>query len=265
MQDLSRHAGKFYGKYAGTVVRYANTLPGALIVKVPAVFGPDLEVEARPSFPYGHFYVPPDDEHVWVEFEGGWTDHPIWVGVWYPDGAEPQEAQEGAPANRVVRTVSGHTLELDDTEGTTRITLRHTSGSVLTIDDAGTVVLANKNGASLHLNTANQEASFTSEQGHTVSMGPSGMVLANDQGAALDLTGNAVRITAGTILLEATSVALGASAGNAGQPLILGNTFKALWDLFQAHTHPSAMGPTGMPLPLVQLPPPTFTSAVKAL
>jgi len=257
----SRHGDRWYGKYSGQVT--GNEDPqqqGRVQVIVPAIFGPTLEVWARPCFPYGHFYVPAVDSKVWVEFEGGDPQYPIWVGTWYPQGATPPESQVTPPDNRVIQTASGHTIELDDTEGQPRVTIRHKDNSFVAIDDKGSVVIANKTGSTLYLNADGGEASLLSEQGHVFAMNSGGIVMMNADGASLDLSGDTVRITGGKIMLEGTTVSLGAGAM---EPTLLGQQFMTLWTQFMTHTHPSAMGPTGTPLPPAPIIPPThLTSAV---
>lgn len=250
-----RHGERWYGKYSGQVSANADTLQqGRVQVIVPAIFGPTLEVWARPCFPYGHFYVPAVGSQVWVEFEGGDPQYPIWVGTWYPQGATPSESQVSPPDNRVIQTASGHTIELDDTEGQPRITIRHKDNSFLAIDDKGSVVIANKNGSTLYLNADKAEASLMSEQGHVLAMNGDGIVMMNKDGASLDLTGDTVRITAATIVLDGSTVACGSGAS---QPTVLGTEFKNLWAAFQAHFHATAMGPSGPVTPL-----PTFAAVL---
>ncbi len=262
MNAIHRHADRWYGKYAGTVTDNEDPdQQGCIKVLVPAIFGPELAVSARPCFPYGHFFVPPVGARVWVEFEGGDPEFAIWVGTWYPKAATPEESRVTPPDNRVIRTASGHTIELDDSDGAARVVIRHKDASFLAIDDKGSVVVSNRTGSTLYLNADGSEASLMSEQGHVIAMNADGMVLMNQQGASLDLTGDTVRITAANILLEGSTVSVGAGAS---QPTLLAESFKTLWDMFINHTHPSAMGPTGTPvppgLPLVQ--PQHFTAAV---
>ena len=91
-------------------------------------------------------------------------------------------------------------------------------------------------------------------------MTDAGVVMMNSDGSSLDLTGDTVRITAVKILLEGTTVSLGAGAA---EPTLLGQQFQTLWTQFLLHTHTSAMGPTGPatpPAPIV--PPQHLTSAV---
>jgi hypothetical protein len=252
---------RWYGKYGGQVS--GNEDPqqqGRVQVIVPAIFGAELAVWARPCFSFGHFFVPPVGAQVWVEFEAGDPEYPIWVGTWYPQSATPEESRVTPPDNRVIQTPSGHTVEFDDTDGAARITIRHKDNSFLAIDDKGSVVVANKNGSTLYLNADGGEASLMSEHGHVFAMNDGGVVLMNSDGASLDLSGDTVRITGAKIMLEGTTVSLGAGAM---EPTVLGLQFQALWTQFLLHTHASAMGPTGPALPpLPVVPPQHLSSAV---
>lgn len=252
--DLHRHAERYYGKHRGEVTGNEDpNLQGAIEVTVPSIFGVDLKVWAQPCFTYGHFFVPAVADKVWIEFEGGDPQYPIWVGTWYPQSRTPEKSRVTPPANRVIQTASGHTIELDDTDDHARITIRHKDNSFLAIDDKGSVIVANKNGSTIYLNADGKEATMMSEQGHLLAMNDGGMVLMNKDGASLDLSGDTVRITASKIMLEGTTVSLGAGAA---EPTLLGQQFATLWTQFLLHTHPTAMGPTGPgvpPAPLIPL------------
>ena len=77
---------RFYGKYRGTVLQ--NIDPerrGRLMVQVPDVLGPLISSWAMPCLPFagpqmGTYIVPSVGSDVWIEFEGGDSDYPIWVG-----------------------------------------------------------------------------------------------------------------------------------------------------------------------------------------
>lgn len=81
-----------YGKFRGLVVDTVDPERlGRVQVKVPTVSG-DLALWATPCVPYrpappGPFDVPPIGSEVWVEFEAGDPEHPIWTGC---SGPSPQ-------------------------------------------------------------------------------------------------------------------------------------------------------------------------------
>lgn len=93
MDDALLHAvtSRHYGKYRGTVINNRDpTSRGRIQVSVPALLN-QLPVWAMPSVPYagpnvGFFAMPPVGAGVWVEFEGGDLDLPIWSGCFWADG-----------------------------------------------------------------------------------------------------------------------------------------------------------------------------------
>ncbi|NNF59404.1 MAG: phage tail protein [Rhodothermaceae bacterium] len=246
--DLQRHAGKFYGKYSGEVTDIADEEQlGRITVRVPPVFGPELTVRARPCFPTGHFFVPPVGAKVWVEFEAGDPNYALWVGMWYPSGTVPAEAQQDPPVNRVIQTPSGHTVEFLDEEGEEKVVIRHKENAFLAIDKDGGVLISNNKGSHLFLNATDEETTLVEQHGNFLRLTADGVSLVNNEGAAtLQLTGDTARLIATNIVLEGTSVALGKDAM---EPAVLGQTFSQLWNAFVFHTHATGVGPSGPPIP----------------
>ena len=86
---------KWYGKYRSIVMD--NKDPerrGRVRVQCPAVLGNYLSSWCEPCIPYaadyaGDFYVPPVNEAIWVEFEEGNVNKPIWSGGWYKVDSSP--------------------------------------------------------------------------------------------------------------------------------------------------------------------------------
>jgi hypothetical protein len=83
MKTSARH----YGKYRGTV---ANTFDPDLVGKITVlvtVDGAQLQLRADACTPYPGFYaIPPEGSGVWVEFEEGDLNKPIWTGCWWRPG-----------------------------------------------------------------------------------------------------------------------------------------------------------------------------------
>lgn len=80
---------QYYGKYRGTVLQNVDPEQrGRLMLSVPDVLGPIPSSWAEPCVPLagptgppmGVYLVPPIGAGVWVEFEHGDPDYPIWVG-----------------------------------------------------------------------------------------------------------------------------------------------------------------------------------------
>lgn len=129
---------QFIGKYAGTVERNDDPLgKGRLLVKVPAVFK-NGQVWALPCVPYagpnvGFFAMPPEKANVWVEFEGGNPERPIWSGCYWGDVGEsdspPVPVSPLAARKKMLKT-DNCTLTLDDTPGASGITLEMGSARI---------------------------------------------------------------------------------------------------------------------------------------
>jgi uncharacterized protein involved in type VI secretion and phage assembly len=264
--DLQRHVGRFYGKYSGEVVDVADPEQrGRVKVTVPSVLSPELQVWARPCFASGHFFVPPVGAKVWVEFEAGDVGYPLWVGTWYPQGTVPPEADKPEAVERVVHTPSGHVIELSDEPDEEKLVIRHKLDSFVSIDKNGSILAANQKGSYLFLNAEKAEVSLTSEQGHMVTLGEKGVLCVEQGGARVEIGDgkvkisgtDAVQIVAQELSLAAGSVSLGASAQD---PAVLGNGLMAM---FNAHTHPTALGPSGPPVPPLLPGPPVFSLSVK--
>jgi len=249
--DVQRHSGRYYGKYSGRVVDNDDpTKTGRLQVTVPSVLR-DLVVWARPCLPYGHFFVPPNETMVWVEFEAGDPNYPLWVGVWYRSEDVPQVAQVQPPEQRVIHTASGHTVEFQDKEGENNILIRHKDNSFISLDKDGSVLVSNKRGSFLYLNAKDKQATFMEQHGHLVTMTEDGVLITNKDSTLVELKGDTARIAAANVLLQGTTVVVGAAAGGPpAEPTIMGQTFATQWAIMVAHTHGSAVGPTTPPVPV---------------
>jgi hypothetical protein len=244
--DLQRHVGKYYGKFSGEVTKNEDSDKlGRISVKIPAVFGPTVEVPARPCFPPGHFFVPPVGARVWVEFEGGDPNYPLWVGTWYPTSAVPPEAAISPPDNRVIQTPSGHTIQIMDKNGEEKIVIKHKSNAFISIDKDGSVVLANQNGSNVFLNAKDKKFSITDENSNLLMMTSDDVAIVKGN-SMIQLKGDSALVRAKTVIIEGQSVGLGPSAK---EPAIMGTTFAATYNLFAVHTHPTALGPSGPPVP----------------
>src|SRR4051794_34008831 len=176
--ELQRHVGKYYGKYSGEVTDNEDQEQlGHVMVKVPSVFGVTMEVRARPCLPYGHFFVPHVGAKVWVEFEAGDPNFPIWVGAWYPTGKAPDEAAVTPPDNRVIQTSSGNTIEIQDKSGEEKINIRHKTNAFVSIDKDGSVLLGAKNGSSVVLNAKDGNVMVVESNGNTIALKDDSIVL----------------------------------------------------------------------------------------
>jgi hypothetical protein len=89
-----------FGKYRGKVENNLDPMQmGRVQVSCPAVLGDGTLSWAMPCAPFagpsvGFFAVPPVGANVWVEFEAGDTEFPIWSGGFWSVGQTPTPAIE---------------------------------------------------------------------------------------------------------------------------------------------------------------------------
>jgi len=141
---------EFYGKYRGKVVDNRDPLKrGRLKVAAPAISDHDL-TWAEPCTPYagpkmGWYVLPPSGANVWIEFERGDVDYPIWTGCFWgvdeKDGIPPDAAD---PEIKVFQTEKMK-LVLDDKAVKFTALVETDKGKMsLVMDKAGIVVTADQ-------------------------------------------------------------------------------------------------------------------------
>jgi len=127
---------EFFGKYRGKVQGNKDTMQlGRIQVSVPSVLGTGQYSWAMPSVPYagpqvGFFFIPPVGANVWVEFEGGNKDYPIWSGCFWDKGDVP--ANPATADMKVIRTDTA-TITINDQQGSSTFSIETTSGLKIAI------------------------------------------------------------------------------------------------------------------------------------
>jgi uncharacterized protein involved in type VI secretion and phage assembly len=95
----------------------------------------------------GFFAIPPTGANVWVEFEGGDPDYPIWGGCFWGIGEVP--ATPAVAEMKVLKTTTA-TITLNDLPGAGGITIETTTGAKISITALG-IEITNGQGASIKL------------------------------------------------------------------------------------------------------------------
>lgn len=114
---VERVGSSYFGKYRGIVTDVDDPSNQCRIrATVPAVLGEQACGWALPAAPFGgdgHGMVmlPKVGSGVWIEFEAGRLDNPIWSGAWWASGQRPDPQGAGV---RVIVSEKGHKLILDD-------------------------------------------------------------------------------------------------------------------------------------------------------
>ncbi|HEX4848261.1 MAG TPA: phage baseplate assembly protein V [Novosphingobium sp.] len=165
---------RYFGKYRATVLNNLDAQSqGRIQVQLGDRYGPFPSTWALPSLQFagkgmsGIVALPAIGSMVWVEFEAGDPDYPIWTGSFWPDPAGfPTQALAGA------------------TPATPNIHLQTTTGTSVTLSD----------------NPA-QQVFIKTVAGAMISVGASGITISNGQGASIMLSGPSVIINGGALTI----------------------------------------------------------------
>ena len=130
---------KFYGKYRAIVTN--NNDPeqwGRIKVKCPSVLGDYESHWCMPCVPYlcnneGVFTLPNVGDGVWIEFEEGKLNQPIYVGGWFNPNQYPSDDYANAHKRLIMKTRGGNIVKVDDTNNS--IVLQCKGGAKVTVKD----------------------------------------------------------------------------------------------------------------------------------
>ena len=199
--DLQRRLDRqYFGKYRGLVVDNADPMKlGRLKLHVPELLNQVVTGWATACVPYGGadnqgmVMIPEVGAGVWVEFERGELEHPIWVGTYWskpsgatelpkPNGDDAAEAGEvqDPPTRKIIKTLKGHTIQLEDKDG---------EEAILIVDGKHQhFVLLNQDGITI------QDAA-----GNSLVMTSSAVTLTAKAQLTIDASGQALVLKASTI------------------------------------------------------------------
>lgn len=178
LSTLENETKKYFGKYRGIVFdnKDFEDKRGRCRIVVPDVLGevPTDWANCCSSVIPGWFFVPNIGDPVFVEFENGDVNKPLYSSAWYTDTqgkysapslaigvpdetavkvqdsfvaanllpvTQPSEPYNASyPSNSVIKTNGGHVIELDNSSGNKRIKIHHSSGSFYEINNDGDLV-----------------------------------------------------------------------------------------------------------------------------
>jgi uncharacterized protein involved in type VI secretion and phage assembly len=257
-----------YGKFRGIVVDNQDPEKRArLKLLVPSVLADQESDWALPCLPYGGiaqqgmFMVPDVDAQVWVEFEEGDINRPIWVGTfWQQDGDPPEDAARDEPTMRMLQTHSGHILQFDDAAGEEQFRLFHPADAEMLIDHNGTISLTDASGALLKMDAENSEIIVEDANGNILTMNSSGTKVEDSNGNVIEMAAAGITAEAPKIVIKGGQVHLG---DEGGEPVIKGQSFLGM---FATHIHtvaPVVGGPTSPPIPQGEMS--TLSTTVKTI
>lgn len=207
---------RFYGKYRGIVKNNQDPAKlGRLRLSVPSVLGSDvLTGWATPCTPYGgaadvgFLYIPDVNAGVWVEFEEGDLEFPIWTGTFWSqpnstselpkpnkgsDGTEESGVQD-PPTSKIIKTAKGHTLQFEDGDGVEMILLvEGAKGHFLTMDGNGITVKDANNNSIQFTSTG---VTVTDTNNNTIEMTSNGIAVTDANNNAIEMSSSGFTITA---------------------------------------------------------------------
>jgi uncharacterized protein involved in type VI secretion and phage assembly len=181
--------------------------------------GPDL----------GFFFIPEVDAGVWVEFEMGNLEYPVWVGTFWakPGGTtevpKPADTQS-PPTRKIIRTLKGHSVEMEDKDGEEVFVITYNDGdktNVISMDKDGlTITDANENNVTMSadgiaVTDANDNKITMNADGiETVDANSNKVTMSADGTAVVDKNGNKLTMDAsGTVIEDANTNKIEMSPG----------------------------------------------------
>jgi hypothetical protein len=92
--------------------------------------------------------IPPVGANLWIEFEGGNPDYPIWSGGFWAAGELPTEAT--LPMIKLIKTDTA-TVKIDDTPGAGGVSIELLSGPKIAVNATGIIEIDNGMGGSIQI------------------------------------------------------------------------------------------------------------------
>jgi cytoskeletal protein CcmA (bactofilin family) len=199
---------KYWGKYRGKVIDTSDpTVSGRLLCSVAAL--PEMLLNwAMPCVPYaalgqGFFAVPTEGSDVWIEFERGEPDKPIWSGGYWEFGEEPVMPEIDPLAPELINILRSKfcTLLFNDLPGEGGVTV----SAIDPVAPVPVTMLMNELGFSVTCGelslTMNPEVGITLTAGDTVMvLTPEGVTV---ETPAVEVTaGETVNVTSPSVEVE---------------------------------------------------------------
>lgn len=194
------------GKFRGTVVASVDPLGlGRLQALVPDVLGDVPTTWALPCLPcagdgLGVYGPPPAGASVWIEFERGDLDYPIWTGCFWKDSAEvPKPLVPVAPAHSFAVALPGGTgLRVSDLPADAGVRLETGGGARITVTDAEITV---ETASGAKITVSDRGIQLVDGKGASLTVGDRGCALTNGQ-ANLELSGPSIDLNHGALKID---------------------------------------------------------------
>ena len=206
------------GKYRGKVISNVDPLMlGRILPLVPAISEVPL-TWAMPAAPFagpgvGFFALPPIGANVWIEFEQGDENFPIWSGCFWGEGEVPVEP--ALPTTMMLKTTLGE-ISINNLDAELKLSL--------TAPDGQMTLVMNPTGIKLSLNEVSiaitQEAITLSHAPSTIEVTPEGIsascpesVTLTSGAASVEVTPAAINLANGAASIEIAPAAIAIENG----------------------------------------------------
>ncbi len=153
---MSNKSKRYYGKYRGLVTQPVDIGMKGRITATVTIGGTPVPVVAEACTPFagllsGFYGIPPVGAGVWIEFEEGDPDKPIWTGSWWAEGDLPAAFGTVAPLQAlpvIIQSVGGNHIVIGSTpaDGIRIETVQGPAGPSITVNAAGIIISDGKGG-----------------------------------------------------------------------------------------------------------------------
>jgi hypothetical protein len=141
---------EYFGKYRGIVAQPVDLGVKGRITATITIGGTPVPVVAEVCTPFGglgsgFFAVPPAGAGVWIEFEEGDLDKPIWTGSWWSEGELAASMATVAPLQAlpvIIQSIGRNHIVIGSTpaDGIRLETASGPAGPSITINAAGIII-----------------------------------------------------------------------------------------------------------------------------
>jgi len=177
--DYINQNGKIFGVMIGIVIKNDSTNdsekpgPGRVKVKIPLIGMKESNWARIVSFMAGKergaFFLPEVEDEVLVAFENGDVNKPFVIGaLWNGKDAPPETNSDGKNNIRVIKSRSGHMIQLCDKKDEEKILIKSSKGHIFEMDDkkgSETFNMVDKSGKNkMVISTKDNKVTITSEK-----------------------------------------------------------------------------------------------------
>lgn len=224
---------------------------------------PGLGINSDTGQMSGVYYPPDVGTNVWIQFQHGDPDYPVYVGGFITKANVREELIQADALRKGIVTATGHFIRLSDDPVDLHITIAKGDGagsqspSFITMDKDGNVAISNDKGSMIYMNAVDDQVSVivaneNSETESLLMLGKDEVTMTTKGGASFGMKGKDITLNGGNLIFNGSVVSfetLQLKLGKgAASPAVKGDIFAAK---YAAHMHPTPfMAPTsGPPLP----------------